>query len=396
MFHDSHHHFLVSKLLSSQMSKLYAFQAMMTFVKSLLGIFVPVFLYSLGFSISDIVLYGMGISFMYLLAIPFSTWLSSKIGFKYTLFVSIPIYLFHIYSIQLISQSPDFFHLSWITFGLYMSLFWPAFHSEVVHNSSSNHRTSQIGTLQIISTLFATLAPFIGGFVLEFSGYFALLIFAIGMIALGCLPLFFSQDLPTKPYVIGYRDYVRILSLKQYFGSKLAFASEGVEWLLSLVLWPVVIYILLQENFFLLGLLFTFVSFLSVILVAYFKDKLDRHSKRKVLKITTRMMSFNWFLKSFVILFSSIFIYLIESISKLTMSIFSLTFTSLFYSNTKNAQRQMDYIILRELLLHPVKIIFGALLLGIFAIFGESMFVILSILVFGMVFALGIGFMKEE
>jgi len=57
----------------------------------------------------------------------------------------------------------------------------------------------------------------------------------------------------------------------------------------------------------------------------------------------------------------------------------------------------MDYIILRELYLHGTKtIIVLFFLIPYLLIFGESLITLSSIVVIGVIFALGLGFMKEE
>ena len=171
MTHSDHHHFEVNKLLHDKMSKLYIFQALIMFVKSLIGIFVPIYLFKTGYSLPFIFFYLLGTSITYLLFIPITIRIINFLGFKKIIILSIPIYFLHILTLNYVSTSNDiFFHLSWFSFGVYAAFFWPAMHSEIALNGSNKHRGSQMGTLQIITTIFSTIAPFIGGYILEVEG----------------------------------------------------------------------------------------------------------------------------------------------------------------------------------------------------------------------------------
>jgi len=190
---EDHHHFELNRALHSKMSKIYLFQAIFTFVKSSLGIFIPIYLYSIGFSIPQIILYSMGYSLGYLFFIPLSIKFINKFGFKNTIFISIPVYFFHILSISFVDTYPLIAIFSSFSFGLYMALFWPSMHSEIAINGSSKHRGSQIGTLQIISMMFGILAPIIGGFILEVYGYNSLLSFTLFFLLIGCILLYLAK-----------------------------------------------------------------------------------------------------------------------------------------------------------------------------------------------------------
>ncbi len=393
---NNNNHLVLHKSLNDPMSKLYFYQAMLTFVKSLIGIFVPVYLYKLGYSFIEILLYTMGVGIMYLILIPISIKTINKIGFKYTLLLTTPIYLFHITTLNFLDSGILFYHLSWISFGIYVSFFWPAMHSEIAVSGSKKHRGSQLGTLQIISTIVATLAPLIGGIFLDQSGYFYLLILASIILFIGFIPLFFSKDIKLENYKFSYSDYFRLIKNKKTKNSKLAFISEGIE--LSIVgihVWPILVFILLSQSFIKFGMLISAVSVLSVFFILYFRKFIDGKDRNKILNIITKVMSFNYLLKSLVLFFGSFFLYFVESIGKLVQNSFSISYYSIFYNNASK-MNYMDYIILRELYLHIAKII-GSIIIIIFALFFEVNVQFLSIvLIFGILFAFGLNYMIED
>lgn len=392
-----HHqnHFELHKLLHSKMSKLYIYQALLTFAKSLVSVFVPVFLYKSGFSLIDIMLYTTGVSFIFILIMPLTVKTIKKIGFKYTLLLSTPIYVLHLICLNFINTSNIYFHLAWLSFGFYVAFFWPTFHSEMALNGSSKNRTSQMGTFQIITTLVGTFAPAIGGLILTNSSYLSLLITSSVFILIGFIPFLFSKDIKLKKFNFGYKNYIDFFRTNKYSLSKKAFAFEGLNYILVIFIWPIIIFNLLNKNFLNYGALVTTISFISVMIIISIKKSIDKTDKTKYFKHTTKFLSFNWFLKSFVIFFGPFVLYFIEGISKLTNNIYNLLFTSIFYNNAKK-NGYMNYIILREFYLHLTKILFAGLLILVFKFWGESLFVLNYIAVLGIFISFGLGYLKED
>jgi hypothetical protein len=276
-----------------------------------------------------------------------------------------------------------------------MALFWPAFHSEIAVNGSSKHRSSQIGTLQLLTTLVAASAPFIGGIFLEFVNYSSLLLFSVILISLGILPFFFTQDIQSKNLHFTYSKYIDFIRKPLKKDSKKAFFFEGIESVLIHSLWPIVLFVFLENNFFKLGILLTVISIFSVICIVYFKAKLDLKDKHMFVKKTSKFVSFNWFLRFIMLLFSSGFLLLIEGIFKLVHSIFSLSFVSLFYNNAK-AWNYMDYILFRELFLHSAKIITCVFLYILYLFIGFGTYFFYTIILIGIITPIGLSYLDKE
>ncbi|NQZ84189.1 MAG: hypothetical protein HRU03_00585 [Nanoarchaeales archaeon] len=276
-----------------------------------------------------------------------------------------------------------------------MAIFWPAMHSEIIANSNKKHSASQIGTLQIIITIVSALAPLIGGYYLEFVSLTSLLILSLIIIIIGSIPLLFAEDLKIKNHKYKYSDYIRLYKTPRFKTPFKAFFAEGIEGFLNMGFWPILLYTLLSNNFLSLGSLFSFVSIVSVFLMVYFKKYIDNHPKRSILTKTSKLKSFGWILRILVLTFSGILIYIVETITKLTNSVFGITFMSIFYNNAKNVN-PMDYVILRELGIHSAKVIMGTILLIVLYFFGDSKQVFSVLLAIGIVSAIYLGKLREE
>ncbi len=392
---SDHHHFDLHKILHSKMNKIYFFQSVFTFVKSLIGIFIPVYLYSIGIDFSLILLFLAGISLTYIVFAPLTVKLISKFGFKISILLSIPLYMLQLVSLQFLELHMFFFHLVWFSYGLHMALFWPAFHSEIAVNGSQKHRSSQIGTLQLLTTLTAASAPFFGGFFLEFLDFHFLLLSSLILLILGLLPFFFSQDIKIKKLNFSYSKYIYFLKAPLKKNSKKAFFFEGIESLLIHSLWPIVLFVFLQNNFFALGSLLTIISTLSVVCIVYFKAKLDLKDKHLFLKKVSKYISFNWFLRYIMLVLSSGLLLFIEGVFKLVHSIFALSFVSLFYNNAKS-WNYMDYILFRELFHHLAKLLLCFLLYILYLFVGFGPFFYYVLILFGIIAPIGLSYLDKE
>lgn len=395
MHNNNNSHFLMEKFLHDKMNKIYIYHAISVFARSLIGIFVPIYLYKLGYLIKEILFYSIGQSIIFLLVIPITIKIVKKIGFKYTLLLTIPVYIVHIISLNFLTQFSFFFHLSWFTFGIFTGIFWPSYHSEIAMRGSNKSRGSQMGTIQIITTLFGTLAPIIGGYFLEFLSYYYLVIFVTCLLIISITPLLMTKDIKLKHYSFNYKKYFLFLKNAKYKKSRKTFIYTGIHSTLVIFLWPIMLFIILNENFFSYGSLITIISLISVLLIAYIKAFFNTKKKNEYLKKINICLSINWFFKSIAFLFSVVFIYIIESIYTLLNNMFNMTYMAIFYNNAKK-NNYLDYIICRELYLHLTRIIFSLILIFIFAIFQETI-MLLSIFIFlGVFVSLGFNSFKEE
>jgi hypothetical protein len=215
------------------------------------------------------------------------------------------------------------------------------------------------------------------------------------LVFLGLVPLLLSSDIILKNYTFDYKNYFKLISSNKNKSSKKAFAYEGLNTILTLHLWPIIVFILLNKSFFNLGVLLTIISFVSLIFVLYFKAYFDKNNKNKILRKIVKISSLNWFFKSIVIFFGLFFLFVIEGISRLTQNLFGMLFMSIFYNNAKKIG-YMDYIILRELYLHSAKIIFGSAIILLFLFFGQNLFILSGIVFSGVFISFGLGYLKEE
>jgi hypothetical protein len=267
-------------------------------------------------------------------------------------------------------------------------------HSEIALSGDNKKRGNEIGNLQIIISIFTTFAFFIGGYFLDNLGYFKLFLFGSFLLIIASFLLLFVDDINLKEFSFKYKDYFKLF--KRYKNKNLiSFVTEGLEGQFLIVIWPIIFFIIFKDSYVNLGMLFTFVSIISIILIVYFKNYLDKKRKEAVLNKVSKFISINWFLKSIVLFFSIPWIYLFESSFKLLQKALFISYWSIYYNNAKK-KNFMEYIILRELILHVTKFLFVCfILIPYFYFFGEDFINLLFLAIAFSFLPLGYSFMKE-
>jgi MFS family permease len=375
---ENHHHFLIERKNKHKMTKIYIYQAFLTFVKALIGLFIPVYMFKEGIPFTQILIWSSINSISYLILIPFATRIINKLGFKWTIIFSSPFYILQLILINYIHVSQVFIYTSALCFGTYCALFWPAYHSEIVMNGSRKHRASQIGTLQILAILLSATAPAIGGFLLENFPYYYSLLLSLILLLIGSIPLLISEDIEIKRHKFPFSRYVKLYKQYKNKSERFAFSSEGINGVVALVIFPIFLFIMLDNNLLYLGSFMTISSILICIVLYFSKKHIDRKDKQTLLKIITKIISTSWIVKFFFLIFASPIIIIIEGFHKLFENIFTMPYFSIFYNNARK-KGELDYIIYRELMIHTTKTFFAIFCIILISIFNiESLkFVIL-------------------
>ena len=396
MAHNSDHpHLMVEKIMHDRMSPIYFFQALTIFVKSLFGVFAPVYMYANGYPLYQVFLYAILFSFAMLFIIPIAVKLIRQIGFKFTMFFSVPMYMGFIIFLNYIDVSFWFAIGAWAIYGMHVGMFWPAYHSEIALSGHNKKRGSEIGTIQMITALFATIAPIIGGYLLEFMSYMEVLILGCIILVISFGPLYFAKNIKLKKYDFNYKDYFRFIGSRKHQNSKRAFVAEGLEHSISYIGWPIFLFIILSGSYFALGTVMTVVSLISVLVIRFIKKRLDRQDKHKVLFVTSRMYTVSWIGRLILIFIGGILTIFIESFARIMTDVFRLPYQSIFYNNAKRTQ-YLDYIIMREFFLACSRIISFSIFALLFALFGEGVWVIAIAVITAAVGSLGIANYREE
>jgi len=338
--HTSIFHFFRNR----ELNELYISISIRAFAVSLIGVFIPIYFYQQGYTFFSIFLFYAVWSLTHLLfSIP-SAKISSKLGLKRSILLSIPfliLFFFFLYSLE---------NFNWplpilsILIGLSTSLFWLSYHVDFAKFSNKKNRGKQVGFSKIIIAVFSVLGPIVGGIILTFVGFGILFIIVSVLLIGSVIPLFFSREIHESSS----------FSLKGFFrGQKikdiLSYVGFGIEGKIGAVVWPLFIFIFIfSEKYISLGLVSSLtlgVALISVIFIGKFSDIY----RRKILKIGSVFNAIIWIVKSFIITPVQVFITdAFYGVSRVTMDV---PFDAINYDKAKEEER-VKIILQREMYTH--------------------------------------------
>lgn len=281
-----------------ELSELYTTQLLRSLSLSMVGIFVPVYLFKIGYSITDIALFYV----VWFAIRPLLGYLTAKligeIGPKHTMILSVGVqiaYLAFILSIQTMHW-PLFLvaALGSLYFGMYRMAFDIDF-SKVKH---TEHGGKEVGYMQIFERIGGVIGPLIGGLIAGFYDPRYTMALAIIILVFSLIPLLATAEPVKRHQVITYKGFP-FKQLRRSLALSSAFQMQEVA---SVVMWPLFIgaFIVLDSTYQVLGALAS-ISTLMAIVSAYSIGKLvDKERGGFLLNVGATINAAVLFCKPFV------------------------------------------------------------------------------------------------
>ncbi|MFO0882140.1 MAG: hypothetical protein U0491_01705 [Candidatus Saccharimonadales bacterium] len=261
-----------------ELSELYATQLLRSLSISLVGLFVPIYLYKSGFSIAAI----CGMFFVWTLIRPLWSWLGAKLigwyGPKHTMAIAVFVQIAYLTLILTINE------LHWplwlvgvvgsFCYGVYLMAFEVDF-SKIKH---SEHGGKELGYMQMFERLGAVLGPVVGGLIATFIDPRFTIAIAIFVLCASLVPIFLSAEPVRQHQVVIVKGFPWRRHRRDIFVSS-AFALENV---VSITVWPLFlgVFVITANTYAALGLLTaisTAVAFLAIFAIGKLID--DNHGK---------------------------------------------------------------------------------------------------------------------
>jgi len=352
----NNHHSLFGFLGNRELNELYVSVAIRAFAISLIGVFIPIYLYQQGYSFFSIFMFFAFYAIYNLVfLIPVSK-LSCKIGLKRSMLLSMPfliIFFLLLFSIDRFNWSIYFITLFG---GIHSAFFWFSFHTDFSKFSQKNKRGSQVGLSKIIVSVFSAVAPLLGGLILYFFSFKVLFILVSFLLFALTYPLFLSKEVH-EPLTISLKDFFKNQKIKNI----IAYIGSGMETRIGSVIWPLFVFIfILKEGYVSLGALSS-VSLFFTIAATYTISKVSDLNLKFFLKAGSLLTALIWFIKSFVR--TPIQLFVIEAFYGISLASLNIPFDAINYNKANKSQRA------RIILEREIYIKIGAIAVLLFAAF---------------------------
>lgn len=349
-----HHHF-IEQMLHDEMSDFYISMAIRAFAFSMISVFIPLLLFEQGYTMVEIFLFYALVTGSHAMLVAPVAKLSSRIGFRTLMGASVPFLLLFYWGIY--DQHIPLLLLA-LTLGVQRALFWTGYHMHFVVSGSKRHTGRQLSVTSAVMAFTKAFSPFVGGMVLASAGFSSLFVVVAILLLLSVIPLFLSPDHHLK----GGFD------LKTAFHGRRkrqiwALMGYGFEGNATLILWPLIIYFLITDNFTIIGGLTSVSIVVSIVITLFIGRATDKFPRHHVLRIGSVANALIWLGRSLVTTAGGVFF--VDAIGSVTRTMIILPFNSICYDRARSERERAGYIVFREIVINiSACLLFVILMIG--------------------------------
>jgi MFS family permease len=216
-----------------ELSELYASMLLRSLALSLIGLFVPIYLYQIGYSVRSILGF-YALFFLVRIGIDLVVaHIVGRIGPKHSIAMSTLINI--IFLTMLLTLKELAWPLAFLavvnSFG--NSLFFISFHTDFSKIKHTNHSGKEIGYMLILEKIGGIAGPLVGGMIATFADPKYTMILAITLFAASLVPLLLSKE----PVKVHQHITFRGLALKRHTRHFISYACHNAENTISILLW---------------------------------------------------------------------------------------------------------------------------------------------------------------
>ena len=286
--------------MKSHSGSFYKFVSVHTFLIGLFPFYLPVFLWKLDYSISEIsyfiALAGIG----YFLALWAWERIHRFVSLKKIFLLSLLLELL-LLSIIFASEKQFFFPVLALLYGAYNCFFWITNRVLFVEGVTPENSGKNFGNFQIVVAVILKIGVFSGGLLLDKFNYPTLFIVSILVVVLGAL-LFainntnlmqVSQSL-LQAQTMGM---VNLLKFRDEFRSKFIFIVDGLFLFLESFFWVISLFIIVKESYWQLGILVIILMAIFGLMFYFIKNAIDKLPVTSVYRFSVGLYVSSWIIR---------------------------------------------------------------------------------------------------
>lgn len=260
--HLSHYHLL----RMGEMGKVFWAHSLGTVGSSLVTVFIPIFLYKLGFSIQQILIYLALQNFAAFLVQYPATRVIDKIGANRSMALAEVFHTLFFIGLLLLpgfERSLAVLVPVGIAWSITRALYWPAFHANFSKARAHKKAGNQVGAINAVVTFAHGATPAIGGLIATGYGISWAYGLAILLYVIAVTPLLFGDEV-TKRRPLNFRNVDYRKTVPDLFSN----AMFGAVNLAELVIWPLLVSFIVT-SYAGVGLLSSVVTVASIAVTLY-------------------------------------------------------------------------------------------------------------------------------
>jgi len=333
------HELIVQYFQNKELDDLYISFFLKSLAESLISIFIPIYLLTLGYGISDVAIYCLIYFSMVSLTMPLCMKLHSKIGIKKTMALGTLVLVIYYLLLNFVGNGLSY-QLIAVFFGVSISLYYSAYHIEFTRSAQKKSEGKALSMIRSIMIIASIIGPIIGSLFIEKLSFSFLFVLVSIILVASVVPLFFTKDFSVGIEKFSMRRIVKSDTKKK----AVSYQASAFLQLASGVFWPIFIYLAI-EDIVSLGIIVSLTSFLLVFMLVYLGKQADKNAKR-TLRWGTFLHAPFWIIRMFLL--TPIGLFFSNLFASITHSIIDISFNRMIYNKAKKSKNIIDYFLFRE------------------------------------------------
>ena len=311
------------------------------FAFSLIGIFIPIYLLNIGFSVREVILYYVVQNTALLISSFLAGSLGSRIGVQRVLLMRFPFLFTFLILLNLLDSFNINLYLIAAIDGLQAALYWIPLHIIFAENTKKEEMGSSIGKLFALPQLVSMFGPLLGGITAMLFGFKFLFGLSIVILLIAVIPILNTRSIKTS-FRFRFSKGIRLFKKypKYFFAEIFDNIAEETEG----VIWPIFVYLSLI-NITSVGIVGSLLALSSAVFTFVLGKRADKAGKRKLIKFGALLMICVWLLR-FTISNEWAF-YVLTIMAGFFMMLFLIPYQSILYKLAKE-DRIDEFFVFRE------------------------------------------------
>lgn len=318
--------------LKRELTELYTSTVLRSLAASMMGMFAPLYLFHLGYSLTQILLFmALEYAVFAISSVTLGAHSVVHVGHERSIAFSTPLLLAYFALMYELASTPSYFYLIALVLGIHNGLYWVAYHSEFAHVGNRREMGSEIGLLKVFIGVMSIIAPAIAGYLIEGFGFAALFAVSAGLSLLSLIPLL-KTPVPWKPGMISTRRILSMFTNIKYRGDLIANMGTGEDVIASTV-WPVFLFLIIP-SYHDVGILTTIATSLTFMLFLWLGKISDHTAKLPLVKRVGGLITISWIARMLAVTpFAAL---LSDTFYKISVESRSVPLTAMLYTRTKS------------------------------------------------------------
>ncbi len=309
---------------------------------SFVGIFIPIYLLNLGYSLDSILIYFLLYHVITFVFTPITLLWSRRIGYKPFIILSMPLVLIFLFLLQSLESINISIYLIAVLGGIENAFYFMPLHAFFTRLSENQKRGTQFSNYAAIGIIAGLLGPLIGGAIAVFFGFKYLFYIAMIFILISIFPLINLINVKPNTKLTFKGIFNLTKKHKRFF---IATIADDIKGEIEGIVWPIFIFISLR-NIISVGWVSSLASLGTIVFTLFIGRHYDRKNKYLFLRLGGLLYGILWLAR--IYFDEPLFLFAASLVAGFFALMIAIPFNAIFYDKAAENNDPDEFIIFRE------------------------------------------------